>query len=843
MGAARDTEADPQRPFLLPITGRQLEARTRIVCVLTHLHSLRFAPMIPSLARLLLEYLTEAEAFAVLEALVTRRGVDSQREYLLLSWSEDQAFYSTFLDILHHRAPNVANHIRRLGPSGSAVMVDWFRCFFHGLLPHSDALCIVDAFLSEGNKILIRIALAWCMLCKDGILACRTGTELQRALVQWVERAGPGPTAYTYQRLASKAFSIRALSRDVIYRAYAEHLEELRRPIRDDSQTPAAEAGGGGLFASFLPGFGSTKRRRASLPEADTGRSGPAGGGSRSATEDPDSMDGLVLIEPEPDRPPAAAATTTTTTTTPAAAGTPANTSVLPGSQREQEAAHGSVWNNPKVVGVRPALLPLPHPRGSAVGRLWQAGWEVEENVGQGGGLSDWVRLNERGSEEEIVKDEPNDDASASVSEDAVPRRTSIREATGSGEGAERSGTDAQAQSDSRSQLPSTAPGGGVGILAPVESYAVAMSPSLATLAAKLPERAHGLDWKCVYTTSTHGWGLETFRRHTRGLAPMMVVLRAGVARRRAGRTVMARGEATSSSASSTRGGGSEGQVVPTFGFFCMNGVPAPRFGGSRWQTQWYGSPQDLLFQLEPKTAFFPVDESERSSSAERRDGSKRFALTSSQFVLPSSDHLCIGGQRGKSDVAIRIPADMHTVSMSKTFLRELGVLPPLEERTKQPGTSASIAAALEALEVGGAGGGRGRSSGVAVAGLDEMDLTVLGCEAFAFVNRSGAIQVAANHARGMGTHDNKSGRATAQFIARMDEQREREREAYLATRAAEQRARDAIAENEALAREAVAEAVARGQASTEPDTQGYRAPRPVRRQSATTQMPPKSGL
>lgn len=115
--------------------------------------------MVPNLALLLLSNLSEAETYAVLEALVTARLAPTR--HLHLSRLEEQAFTSCFMELVAERHPQLHAHLRKLGDAANQVFTSWFRSFFVGWIPHEDVLKVVDAFLSEGRKVLLRLALAW----------------------------------------------------------------------------------------------------------------------------------------------------------------------------------------------------------------------------------------------------------------------------------------------------------------------------------------------------------------------------------------------------------------------------------------------------------------------------------------------------------------------------------------------------------------------------------------------------------------------------------------------------------------------------------------------------------
>lgn len=211
-------------PFLGPGTDRWADAppagvppahaaaADRVVCVLAHVRGgLAYAPQLPALATLLLAALPEPDAFAAADALVEAslrpagRGCDGY--HVFTSAAQERACVAGCVATIAAQFPKTAGHLDRVlgGPAGTRALVGaWFRSLFVGWLPLPDALCVLDALLYEGPKVLIRVALALLKATKHALKATSTRRELVGLLRAWLAGAPlPRPLAHLGGRPSS----------------------------------------------------------------------------------------------------------------------------------------------------------------------------------------------------------------------------------------------------------------------------------------------------------------------------------------------------------------------------------------------------------------------------------------------------------------------------------------------------------------------------------------------------------------------------------------------------------------------------------------------------------------
>ena len=133
-----------------------------------------------------------------------------------------------FLALLQRRMPRLYQTVRSLqsqadregqaerGPVG--LFGDWFRQFFQTWLPAVDVLNLVDAYLSEGLKILLRVGLAWLKILRRQLRHAGSCEEFEMTLRNWVIGAAtPADVApYRWADLIDAAFHLRGVSKSDI---------------------------------------------------------------------------------------------------------------------------------------------------------------------------------------------------------------------------------------------------------------------------------------------------------------------------------------------------------------------------------------------------------------------------------------------------------------------------------------------------------------------------------------------------------------------------------------------------------------------------------------------------
>ncbi|RYG40336.1 hypothetical protein EON68_04360, partial [archaeon] len=256
-------------------------AHDRVIAVLAQLHSLRYCPQVPNLALLLLHVMGEAEAFTALEALLRH---NQSTRMLMLSRKEEAAFVKTFRMLIKNYFPRLSAHLESL--SGSAVrtmLTSWFRGFFMGWLPPDDVHNIIDAYLYEGPKVLLRYGLALCKLTKKKLKALSTGAEVVHFMRRWVcasyvqslppltlaalpadlvtslaasGSAMEAATPYSFDALSHAAFKMSNLSRKLMLQLMDRYLAAAPEPAPATSDASGGSTASGAHAAALSPKAG-----------------------------------------------------------------------------------------------------------------------------------------------------------------------------------------------------------------------------------------------------------------------------------------------------------------------------------------------------------------------------------------------------------------------------------------------------------------------------------------------------------------------------------------------------------------------------------------------------------
>lgn len=678
--------------------------------------------MAANLSLLLMANCSEAETFAILECLVSSSAGEKR---LHQSVVEEEDFAAAFLEVTRERHPQLVAHLEHCGREQVLAMVRaWFSSFFYGWLPFGDVVRVVDAFLSEGDKVLVRLGMAWLRARKRALKACRNADEVELCLRAWV--MGPDACAkvgasaeaafpYSFDALARHGFELKRLSREAI-------LAQVRR-----ARVRRTGGGGGGVR-------GAASGRSVSSEAASRAVSlgGETSAGEKDDEDDEDE-DGLVMLTSAktdsagrsgsgPGASPAGGIGRAASVGAPDSAPLPLGGGSTPASSAGSVARSisGVRWYSPKLVGRPSSLLPLePRPRDLATA----AEVALAEAEARSSALSPAA-----------VPAPSAAGASAAASTAAAGTR-----AAAAAPSAEPLTAEQREAVALRLALPAS-------VVARPPSFSTSASPPLAALTALLPPRAAGRDLRCLFSTSVHSWTREALTRHTRGVAPLLLVLRLALPR---SRVSLASGPAAAS--------------APTVGLFASDGVPSPPASGP---ARWAGTPSDFLFQLSPHVVCFPAQppsclypapgpaagaaaESDSPAGAGAATGpavSTRLRLSSERFLLATEAFLAVGGSPASTAAALRIPETFSRCSGSAELLFELGLL---SARDVMAGTF----------------------------GL-EPELRLLGLEAFGFVDGAGSVQ----------TSRGADGRFAAVTLRIVDEAEAAERER--AAELAEQQAR-----------------------------------------------------
>jgi len=182
-----------------PIPPQGRKSLTRVLCVMRHMHSgIEYAPLVPDLAAILLNYMPEAYVYTTL-----REMVNDHSRFLPPSKVDHYSYCRTFAQLMKKMHPATAREMEDNGALTPRGLDPIFRRFFTTLLPYECVLRIMDIFTIEGAKVLFRFGVALVALYKTELKSMNTPD----AKTFWLRlREYAHSKHFSFERLVKKAY-------------------------------------------------------------------------------------------------------------------------------------------------------------------------------------------------------------------------------------------------------------------------------------------------------------------------------------------------------------------------------------------------------------------------------------------------------------------------------------------------------------------------------------------------------------------------------------------------------------------------------------------------------------
>jgi len=153
----------------------------RILCVIAmEFPEINYCPILPDFVCLLLHFLNEAEAYSVVQRIISEESKTTVSKRLEIDRKGWTRFLMTFNDLVAKELPALVNYMQSRGIDSCQFAERWFYRLFVPHLPFQTVLRVFDAYLNEGKKILYRIALILLKIHSAALLKC----ESSEAFVQ-----------------------------------------------------------------------------------------------------------------------------------------------------------------------------------------------------------------------------------------------------------------------------------------------------------------------------------------------------------------------------------------------------------------------------------------------------------------------------------------------------------------------------------------------------------------------------------------------------------------------------------------------------------------------------------
>lgn len=152
----------------IPPHGRQ--SLIRVLCVLRHMHSaIEYAPLVPDIAAILLNYMPESYAYATL-----REMVNDHSRFVAPCKVDHYSYCRSFAQLMKKLHPETAREMEDNGSLTPRGLDPIFRRFFTPLLRYEHVMRIMDIYTIEGAKVLFRFGVALIALYKTELKAAKT---------------------------------------------------------------------------------------------------------------------------------------------------------------------------------------------------------------------------------------------------------------------------------------------------------------------------------------------------------------------------------------------------------------------------------------------------------------------------------------------------------------------------------------------------------------------------------------------------------------------------------------------------------------------------------------------
>ncbi|KAI3644838.1 hypothetical protein MP228_011002 [Amoeboaphelidium protococcarum] len=144
---------------------------------------LEYSPMLPNVVALLLHNLNEDQVYGIAKIMVSQAQRNDKWMYLPINLQEMMHFYQVFAEVAQQIAPKIVKHLRNIS-NNSDLWIKWINEF---LLNSMDIGCefrMLDSFLMEGYKVIIRYGVAMLILRGPQMLKCTNVQQLDELMLK-----------------------------------------------------------------------------------------------------------------------------------------------------------------------------------------------------------------------------------------------------------------------------------------------------------------------------------------------------------------------------------------------------------------------------------------------------------------------------------------------------------------------------------------------------------------------------------------------------------------------------------------------------------------------------------
>ncbi|KAL7753865.1 hypothetical protein RI367_000797 [Sorochytrium milnesiophthora] len=154
---------------------------TRLLSIIAYDYpEIEFCPSISALTVLLLHHINPDDVLGILNHMLKRSLADKEKwTFFPMTKKDLSAFNYAFADVINKMHPQLYKHLHEMGSSTTGFWNRWFSDFFIGVFPLHLIFHMIDSFIIEGYKVLLRFGYAYLTLLKDRLMAMNDTRQIR----------------------------------------------------------------------------------------------------------------------------------------------------------------------------------------------------------------------------------------------------------------------------------------------------------------------------------------------------------------------------------------------------------------------------------------------------------------------------------------------------------------------------------------------------------------------------------------------------------------------------------------------------------------------------------------
>ncbi|KAI9220125.1 rab-GTPase-TBC domain-containing protein [Blastocladiella britannica] len=182
-------------PEWLCLTAKGYLIAGRLLSILAYdFPHIDYCPFLPVIVALLLHHVGPDDTLGCMNQMIKRTLLAPQIWTTFPTYKRDvKAFNYAFGELVKEKLPKVHRHIEKLNGTDKPLWARWFCDFFVGVLPLDVIFHVLDSFIIEGHKVLMRYALAVLEQRSADVLAAVAWDDVRAIFALQPPKGAPPP--------------------------------------------------------------------------------------------------------------------------------------------------------------------------------------------------------------------------------------------------------------------------------------------------------------------------------------------------------------------------------------------------------------------------------------------------------------------------------------------------------------------------------------------------------------------------------------------------------------------------------------------------------------------------